>query len=163
MTYAPCKLFVKDELHPAAFRGYAGCAIVSAMAAHPTYLAAWRKYRGFTQAQVLDRLAAFEDPLLPLTAASLSRLENGKQPYSQRILEALADVYRTDPGALLTHDPFKEGRVLDLLARLPANDLQQAEAMLEALARVADQRSGFTPAPPPGDEPRLTAPAVRRR
>lgn len=151
MTYARCKSAVKPQLHRAAFPYYVRCAIVPVMGNRDTYLAAWRRFRGLTQAQVLDRLAEFDDPLLPLTAASLSRLENNKQPYSQRILEALADVYDTDPGALLTHDPFKEGKVLDLLHRLPPRDLVQAEAMLEAMARVAEARSDYSPPDSPGD------------
>lgn len=53
------------------------------------YFKEWRKHRGYTQDQVVDRLAELDDPNLPATGASLSRLENGKQPYSQRIVEAL--------------------------------------------------------------------------
>lgn len=144
MTYAGCNSAVKTKLHGAAFRTYARCVISPNMVHRPTYLAAWRKYRGLTQAQVLDRLEVLDDPLLPVTAASLSRLENGKQPYSQRILEALADIYQTDSGALLTHDPTKEGKVLDLLARLPKDDREQAEAMLEAMVKVAETRSKYS-------------------
>ena len=149
MTYAGCKSDVKPKLHPAAFPPYIGCAIVVSMAHRPTYLAQWRQFRGLTQAQVIDRLLAFQDGLIPTTAASLSRIENGRQVYNQRILEALADIYNTDPGALLINDPTKEGKVLDLLARLPAQDREQAEAMLEAMARVAESRAVFTPAAPP--------------
>lgn len=150
MTYAPCKSYVKPELHRAAFPDYARCAIVRMMGNRGTYLAEWRKFRHLTQAQVIGRLELLEDPLLPQTAASLSRLENNKQPYSQRILEALADIYDTDPGALLNHNPFKEGKVLDLLARLPARDLAQAGAMLEAMVKVAEERGDYVPPDPPG-------------
>lgn len=143
MTYVGCNLSVNAKLHGAAFLSYAGCAILHGMAARPNYLAAWRKFRHLTQSQVIDRLRAFEDPQMPATEASLSRLENNKQPYSQRILEALAEIYQTDAGHLLTHNPTKAGTVLDLLARLPQSDREQAEAMLEAMAKVAEQRAGY--------------------
>lgn len=99
------------------------------------YLKQWRKHRGLTQEQVVDRLALFDDPLLPQTAASLSRLENGKQPYGQRILEALADIYECEPDHLIGRDPSKEGEVIDLWTRLTEQQRKQARAVIEALQR----------------------------
>ena len=102
-----------------------------------SYLREWRRHRGLTQSQVLDRLAIMEDPNLPKTGASLSRLEAGKQPYSQRVLEALAEVYAVKPGDLIMSNPEKEGHIIDILARLDARLLDQAMAILEALANTA--------------------------
>lgn len=101
-----------------------------------SYLKEWRKHRHLTQDQVVDRLAALDDPMLPATAASLSRVENGKQIYTQRLLEALADIYVCEPHELLGHNPFKEGQVIDLLARLSDSQARQVRVMIEAL--VAD-------------------------
>lgn len=42
---------------------------------------------------------------MPQTGASLSRLENGKQHYSQRVLEALGAVYNTEPWELIGRSP----------------------------------------------------------
>lgn len=98
-----------------------------------SYLKEWRKHRHLTQDQVVDRLAAFDDPLLPTTAASLSRIENGKQIYTQRTLEALADIYNCEPHELLGRNPFKEGQVIDLLARLSDSQARQVRVMIEAL------------------------------
>lgn len=39
------------------------------------------------------------------THASLSRIERGLQPYSQPVLEAIAEALRTDPASLLMRDP----------------------------------------------------------
>ena len=69
------------------------------------YLKQWRKWRNFTQDQVVDRLAALDDPHIPQTSASLSRLENSKQSYTQRSLEALAEVYQCEPGELFGLPP----------------------------------------------------------
>lgn len=101
---------------------------MGSMAQVRTYFREWREYRGLTQEQVVDRLAVFEDPKIPKTKATLSRVETGKQIYTQRILEALADVYQVDePGWLLDRNPNADGQVLDLMARL--NDRQRDQAM----------------------------------
>lgn len=101
------------------------------------YLKEWRKHRALTQEQVVDRLSAFDDPLLPSTAASLSRLENGKQPYGQRILEALAEIYQCEPDHLIGRNPEKAGEVIDLWQRLTDSQRIQARAVIEALGKTA--------------------------
>lgn len=100
---------------------------------HRVYFREWRKHRSFTQDEVLNRLAVFEDPLIPKTNASLSRIENGKQIYTQRILEALADIYQCEAGDLLSRNPKKEGRVIDLVARLDDRQQSQVEAFIRGL------------------------------
>lgn len=102
-----------------------------------TYLKEWRAYRNKTQSQVLDMLELADDPLLPKTGASLSRLENGKQPYSQRVLEALADIYDTSPSDLIGRNPFKEGEIVDFVSRLNERQKAQALAVLEAMSRTS--------------------------
>lgn len=104
--------------------------------AHP-YFKQWRKHRGLTQDQVVNRLAAFDDELLPQTAASLSRIENGKQIYTQRIIEALCEVYQCEAHELIGHNPEVEGHVIDLLAKLSEQQQRQVRLIIEALAREA--------------------------
>lgn len=101
------------------------------------YLKEWRKHRGYTQDQVVDRLVSLDDPQLPQTAASLSRLENGKQPYGQRILEALAEIYQCEPDHLIGRDPSKEGEVIDLWSRMTFDERRQATAVLRAIHKEA--------------------------
>lgn len=100
---------------------------------HGPYLREWREHRGYTQAQVVAFLEGMEDPKLPTTTASLSRLENGKQPYSQPVLEALAHIYGTEAGNLLDHNPKKEGEVIDFLAKLDEAQQKQLLAIAQAL------------------------------
>lgn len=102
-----------------------------------SYFKQWRKFRHFTQDQVVDRLAAFDDPQLPQTAASLSRIENGKQPYSQRIIEALADIYQCEPHELIGRNPEVAGEVIDLLGRLDEAQRRQVKVIIEAIANEA--------------------------
>lgn len=101
------------------------------------YFKQWRKHRQLTQDQVVDRLASLDDPLIPQTTASLSRVENGKQPYTQRIVEALADIYQCEPDHLIGRDPSKAGEVIDLWARLTESQQRQAKAVIEALRTEA--------------------------
>lgn len=71
----------------------------------PTFIKAWRKFRDMTQAQVLDQLMTLHE--YDLSAAQLSRIERGDQPYSQDLLEMLADVLRTEPASLIMRDPTR--------------------------------------------------------
>src|SRR5437868_6880266 len=62
-----------------------------------TFFKEWRQHRGLSQEQLADRLAT--------SVASISRIESGTQPYTQDVLEALADALRTDPASLLMRNP----------------------------------------------------------
>ena len=74
----------------------------------PHKLREWREFRDLT----LEHVAAAIGPSLGgFTHASLSRIENRKQPYSQPILEALARVYGTDVASLLSRSPGDPGAV----------------------------------------------------
>lgn len=149
-TYAPCNLAVKPKLHGAAFSPYTGCAILPAMASNRHYLKQWRRHRGLTQAQVIGRLELIDDPNVPRTEASLSRIEGGKQIYTQRLLLALADIYQAEPWELLGRDPSKDGLLVDLVRRLQPHQQAQAQAVIEGLL-LAEERSSFTPPEPPTD------------
>lgn len=138
MTYAGCKFIVNQKLHGVAFTPHFGCRITSAMVQRLTYLKQWRRHLHLTQAQVADRLSHFDDSKLPTAAASLSRIETGRQPYSQRILEALAEIYGVAPADLLGRDPTKDGKIYDLVARMNPVQRAQAELVLEALTKVAE-------------------------
>ncbi len=99
-----------------------------------TYFKEWRKHRGYTQEFVVGRLVEMSDPLLPATSASLSRIENGHQPYNQRIVEALAEIYNCDPDHLIRLAPGKGADVVDLWAELSPRRRQQALAVIRALS-----------------------------
>ncbi|WP_210338435.1 helix-turn-helix domain-containing protein [Bradyrhizobium genosp. L] len=74
-----------------------------------TYFREWRDYRGLTQEQAAERVAAFliENGLAKgYTHASIQRLEAAKIGYTQGVLEALAHAYNTDVASLLMRDPM---------------------------------------------------------
>lgn len=62
-----------------------------------TFIRQWREHRGLTQEQLASRLET--------SVASISRIESGTQPYTQDVLEALADALNTDPASLLMRNP----------------------------------------------------------
>lgn len=100
------------------------------------FLKEWRKYRGLTLEQVAGRLTELDDPQVPATPASLSRIETGKQSYTERSLEALAHVYDCEPADLIGTDPYKRDELDEAMKRLnTANEFtrRRVARLLEAL------------------------------
>ena len=91
-----------------------------------TYIKEWRRAAGMT----LEALGAE----IGMTHASLSRIEARKQPYSQGILEAIADVFGCKPEDLLSGpppDPTSLGR---------AKRLREAMRLFQALSKDRQDR-----------------------
>ena len=65
-----------------------------------TFIRQWREHRGLTLEQLADRIGT--------THASLSRIERGKQPYTQPMSEAIADALMTDVASLLIRNPRED-------------------------------------------------------
>lgn len=61
------------------------------------FLRQWRKFRGYTLEHVAERLG--------MTHQNLGKIERGKVPYNEPLLDALAEIYRTDRGSLIMRDP----------------------------------------------------------
>lgn len=72
----------------------------------PTFIRSWRKYRGLTLAQMQDHLETLHG--IEISEGQLSRIENGKSPYAQDMLEAIADVLQTEPASLIMRDPARQ-------------------------------------------------------
>ena len=78
----------------------------------PHFLREWRKHREMTLEAAAGAVGEITGD--GFTHASLSRIERGKQPYSQPQLEALAAIYRTDPGSLLMRNPLDPDAIWSL-------------------------------------------------
>lgn len=91
----------------------------------PPFIREWRQLRDFS----LEYVAAN----VPMDKGNLSKVERGLLPYNQEMLERLGDILGTDPGNLVSRDPTKEGKVIDLVQRLDSAQLEQAERVLTAL------------------------------
>lgn len=74
----------------------------------PTKIKDWRKYHGITQKQLGEAMDT--------SGATISRVETGKQPYTQDFLEWCAEVLFTTPAALIERDP-PEHKVVEFRPR----------------------------------------------
>lgn len=149
MTYATRKFDVNHKLHPAAFwKAVNGCispymprkSAVYPADRPPHFIREWRKHRHMTQDQLVSRLIEYGGESVPTTAASLSRLENGKQPYSQHLMEALADVLSTDVGSLIMRNPLDGAAIWSIWDHASMGERQQITVVAEAL-------TSYTPEP----------------
>lgn len=91
----------------------------------PTFLRAWRKYRGLMQDELAQRL--------DISTAVLSRIERGSQRYNQDFLEAVATVLGCSPVDLLSRDPNEEDEIERLLNDLDAEERQKAISIIKLL------------------------------
>lgn len=114
------------------------------------HLKAWRKHRRMTQEEVVNRLAALDDPLIPSTGASLSRLERGEQIFTERSLGALAAIYGCDMDELLRPPP-PEDDLTRVLKGMNEMDRARAARLLRAMEATLDEKAnpnnGATPDP----------------
>lgn len=65
-----------------------------------TFLQEWRDFIDLDQEEVAARI--------DMSRSNLSKIENGESPYTQRTLEALAEVYGREPWELIAIDPNNE-------------------------------------------------------
>lgn len=72
-----------------------------------TYFREWREYRDRKQGEVAA--------LIEVDPGTLSRLESGKSPYDQDILEKLALVYGCDPEDLISINPNHTSQMAEVV------------------------------------------------
>jgi len=101
-----------------------------------TYIKEWRKKRGISLRKLEGRLETSPGGEPLITHVSINRIENGEQPYSQEILEALAVALDCTPADLISVNPFKEGEVVDLMRHLSGDKYEQAIEFLKFLNRA---------------------------
>jgi transcriptional regulator with XRE-family HTH domain len=102
-----------------------------------TYIREWREHRGLSLRRLADRIELSDEDGDALSYVSLNRIELGKQPYSQPILEALAHALDVTVVDLLSVDPTKEGQVVDLMSLLKDRDPDLVRRVIEALPKRA--------------------------
>lgn len=103
-------------------------------ARRPTFIRAWRKHRELTLAQLADRLRVELE--VDISEGQLSRIERGETPYSQDILEAIAQVLRCEPADLIVRDPTQADALWSLIDALKPIERAQAVAVIQALQRT---------------------------
>lgn len=131
---APCTPSVVYALgmpvHPAYM---AQAKVVSRLKPDPlygsTYIRAWRTHRGLTLEQLAERVG--------VTHATLSRIERGKQPYNQVLLESLADALQTDAASLLIRDPEDPDGIWSLWDRAGPGTRRQLVDIAKTLLKAS--------------------------
>ena len=118
------------------------------MAKQKHYLKEWREHRGKTQDQVADQIEMLaHDPRymdadkpakVGKTQATLQRVETGKLPYSQILLEILAEIYGTDPGSLIMRNPLDQSAPHSILDGLPKAQFDAVVHMIESFKKQAN-------------------------
>lgn len=98
-----------------------------------TYIKEWREKRGLSLRKLAARIEREPGEEL-ISFASLGRIEKGQQPYSQPILEGIAQALNVSVSMLLESDPNKDGEVIDLLRQLDDQKRADAIKLLKALA-----------------------------
>lgn len=91
----------------------------------PWFLKEWREHNNLTVEKLADRVG--------MAGASISRLENRKQPYSQPVLEALAGALNCTPGDLVSRPPGFTDRLRAVMADMDADAQKKALAIVQAL------------------------------
>lgn len=93
----------------------------------------WREHRDdLTQEDLAERVAGVLRK--GFTAATLSRIENSKSPYSQRQLDALALILDCTPADLIMRNPLDPEAPWSIWERLKPEQRKQAIRVLKALA-----------------------------
>lgn len=90
-----------------------------------TFIRAWRKYRGLSQEELASRVN--------MSRENWSKIESGKVPYNQDMLELAALALGCRAGDLLDKDPLSDTSA-DELKRLMgmANDAEQRQIIAVA-------------------------------
>jgi len=95
----------------------------------PTFIKAWREYRGLTQDKLGDRIG--------MSVPNLSKLERGIIPYTQDHLDVLASALRCQPVDLLIRNPTDPDSIWTVWDALPATARVQAIRIIKALKEDA--------------------------
>lgn len=70
-----------------------------------------------------------------MSHAQLGRIERGLQPYNQELLEALADLYGTEPASLIMRDPTREDAMWSLWDQAKEGQRQEIEKYAEFVVK----------------------------
>ncbi|TNE58639.1 MAG: XRE family transcriptional regulator [Sphingomonadales bacterium] len=111
------------------FRGADNGEMITKTTPHRHFIKEWRKHRGLTQEQLASRLE--------IDRTTISKIESGKQEYSQGFLEAAAYALRCDPADLIMRDPTTPSAVWSIWDAIPDSDKPRAIAILSTFADLS--------------------------
>lgn len=103
----------------------------------PTFIRQWRQHRNLSLEQLAERVAEYTGK--SMTHATLSRIENGKIGYTQRILEAIAHSLLCEPADLIMRNPLDKSApwsILDQMKKADPDTRAKIAAVIEALSKT---------------------------
>ena len=99
------------------------------MAKPPHFIRKWRNHKHLTLEQLAERIS--------MTHQNLGKIERFLVPYSQPILERLADALQTDPASLIMRDPSDPDGIWSIWDTLSIPERRQGIAVLKAVKTSA--------------------------
>lgn len=89
----------------------------------PHFLREWREHREYTLEEAGEAVG--------ISHAQLGRIERRLQKYNQALLEALAELYQTDPASLLIRNPSQPAGIWSLWDQAKEGQRQEIEKYAE--------------------------------
>jgi transcriptional regulator with XRE-family HTH domain len=108
------------------------------------FLRQWRESRELSLEAVAEKIMLLsaerasggEGRPRTMTHATLSRIERGKLPYNQHLLELLAEIYQTSEASLLVRDPADPDGLWSIYDKLNPIERQQLVEMAKVFQRT---------------------------
>lgn len=97
------------------------------------YLREWREHQNKTLVAVAEHLH--------MTHGTLSRIERGKVPYNQKLLEALADLYMCTPADLIMRDPTDPDAIWSIWDNAKPGDRKRIVSVARAIVDDGDEEA----------------------
>lgn len=90
-----------------------------------TYLQQWLDHRNKTHEQLAEALG--------ISRPQVTKLVNGKRPYTQPFLEAAAEYLETDPGSLIMRDPTRGDSLWSIWDHASEGERRDIERLAEVI------------------------------
>lgn len=99
----------------------------------PHFLRQWREEAGRRRGREYTLEEVGE--AVKISHAQLGRIERRLQKYNQELLEALAELYKTEPASLIMRDPTKEDAMWSLWDQAQKAEREKIEEYAELLVK----------------------------
>lgn len=100
----------------------------------PHFLRQWREEAGRRRGREYTLEEVGE--AVEISHAQLGRIERRLQKYNQALLEALAELYKTEPASLIMRDPSKEDAMWSLWDQAEQGQRQEIEKYAEFIVKT---------------------------
>lgn len=92
------------------------------------FIKQWRKHRGYTQGKLAEMVGT--------STGNISRVETFQQPYTQDLLEAVADALMTDAASLIMRDPTAPDAIWSVWEQASPGQRAQIVEVAKALLKT---------------------------